>query len=723
LTLLNLCAMNKIMLLIGAALVSFINVQAQTRQLEATKLQKPLLIDGALDEEVYENLSWQTDFKLNYPNDLGMAEAQTKVAVFFDEKYIYIAAICEVDPGQKRSVRTLRRDFDIDLNDNFTVVIDPLLDNTNGFFFSVSAAGVQAEALMHSGSRINDVWDNKWNAATKTGTHQWTAEIQIPLKTLRYSSSSTQWGMNFLRMDIAKNERSSWNPVPREFHPIELNFTGRILWTENLTAPRRNVALIPYATAGVQSNAGGANNEVFNMGTDAKVALSSSLNLDLTINPDFSQAEVDAQQINLDRFDLFFPERRNFFIENNDLFANFGFTKIRPFFSRRIGLSSNGNLIPIYFGARLSGKLNKDLRVGLLNVQTGTSDDSPYPNNYTVGCFQRQIGGSNLAGILVNRQGMDSSGVNGDYNRVLGLDYNILSKNNRWRGKVFYHQSFTDENKDWQYAHASWLMYRSPTWLFVWNHEFVNKDYSAEVGFVPREGRGYWRLEPMIEKWFYPKKGILNSHGPRFYLDYYSTEDLVKTDHEIQFSYNFIFRNTSSLNIEYSNEYLRLLNEFNPNPSDTTLFPTGEYKWDEVSIDFWPVGRKKLSFGLSGEYGTFLLGEKLTYEGSLLYRLEPYLQLSVEASFNMLRMPEPYLNDNLMLISPRIDVSFTKKLFFSSFVQFNDQANTMGINSRIQYRFKPMSDLFIVFNQNINNDTGENINRALVVKLSYWLNA
>lgn len=714
--------MNRLFLA-GIVLLTSLAAHAQKRSLEASRLSAPLTIDGVLDEALYQNLTWESDFKLNFPNDLGPAEAQTKVAVFFDERFIYVSAICAFDSGARPMIQTLRRDFDIDLNDQFTVVLDPLIDNTNGFAFSVSAAGILAESLIHSGSRTDGVWDNKWTAATQIGISSWTCEIRIPLKTLRYSDNSTEWGINFMRMDVGKNERSSWNPVPREFYPLALPFAGRVQWGENLTSPRRNLALIPYATAGVQRDANNESKTVANIGTDAKVALSSSLNLDLTFNPDFSQAEVDAQQINLDRFSLFFPERRNFFIENNDLFANFGFTRIRPFFSRRIGLSEDGSLIPIYFGARLSGKLNKDLRVGLLNVQTGSNDDAPFPNNYTVACFQRQIGGSNLAGILVNRQGLDSSGVNGDFNRVLGLDYNILSKDNRWRGKVFYHQSFTDENKDWQYAHASWLMYRSPTWLFVWNHEFVNKEYSAEVGFVPREGRGYWRLEPMIEKWFYPKKGILNSHGPRIYFDWYATEEFQKTDQRIQLGYSFVFRNTSSLNLRYNNQYLRLFNEFNPNPSDTTLFPVGEYEWNSVSMNFSPVGRKRLSFGLSGEYGTFLLGEKLSYEGNLRYRLEPYVQFSMRASFNRLRMPEPYFNDNLMLISPRIDISLTKKLFVTSFVQFNDQANTMAINGRIQYRFKPMSDIFFVYNQNINNDTGENLYQAFVVKLSYWLNA
>jgi len=225
-----------------------------------------------------------------------------------------------------------------------------------------------------------------------------------------------------------------------------------------------------------------------NTGLDAKIAVTSSLNLDVTINPDYSQVEVDQQIINLTRFSLFFPEKRQFFIENSDLFAQFGFRQVRPFFSRNIGLFK-GQTVPIIAGTRLSGNINKAWRIGLMNMQTAQDTTLGLnPQNYTVAAFQRMLfGRSNIAGIFVNRQGLIDKELNfTDYNRILGLDFNLRSNNNKWMGKAFYHHSFTPQFKSDNYTHAVWMMYNSQNLFGMWNHEFVGENYIPDIGFVPR---------------------------------------------------------------------------------------------------------------------------------------------------------------------------------------------------------------------------------------------
>ena len=229
-------------------------------------------------------------------------------------------------------------------------------------------------------------------------------------------------------------------------------------------------------------------------GTDVKIAISTSLNLDLTINPNFAQVEVDEQVTNLDRFELFFPERRQFFLENSDLFAKFGYNKVRPFFSRRIGLES-----PIIAGARLSGKLNQDWRLGLMNISTAKEDSISLPaQNYTVAALQRRVfARSNIAAIFINRQAInfdDMTFENTDqerheYNRLIGIDYNLASANNLWTGKFILHKSFTPRVSGGNdYAHGVKLNYSSQTFEAEWNHELVGEDFNAEVGFIPRTG-------------------------------------------------------------------------------------------------------------------------------------------------------------------------------------------------------------------------------------------
>ncbi|MCB0736294.1 MAG: carbohydrate binding family 9 domain-containing protein [Bacteroidetes bacterium] len=684
-------------------------------------LDAEIVIDGQLNPSEWELVLWTTAFTQNYPSDTSTSNVNTKVALGHSNTHLYVAAICYFPKENNRTLNTLKRDFSVDNNDAFSLILDPTLDGNNGAIFSVTPSGVMQEGLISFSSRVDNVWDNKWIAAAKVYDTCWTLEMKIPFKSIRYTANQTEWGINFVRTEIAINERSAWNRVPREFDALNLGYCGRLVWQNPPPKPTLRAAIIPYVTAGVSGH-GQDINTLNNAGLDLKSSIGPSLNLDVTVNPDFSQVEVDQQVINLERFSVFFPERRNFFIENNDLFSNFGFSKIRPFFSRRIGIDPDGGLVPIYAGARLSGKLNQDWRIGLLNMQTQAANSNELPQNYSVACFQkRTIGSSNISGILVNRQGVGANWQN-DYNRIIGMDYNILSQDNRWRGKVFYHQSFSNDNSNFQYAHASWLRHTNRTFSAEWNHEFVSKWYQADVGFVPREGTGYWRLEPWVQKRFYPKSKLINYHGPKLYYSIYTDEEFDPTDATLEGSYQFVFQNTSQLYVNYTNSYVRLTSPFNPNRNDTVLFEVGEYSWRQGSFNFAAANRKNMSLSFYGSYGSFYKGYLASFGGNISYRIQPYVRMGIDVNMNQLLMPAPHSNDNLMLIRPSIDVSFNKKLFWSALAQLNRQTNTLFLNSRLQWRFAPMSDLFIVYNHNFSSENFSTINQALLIKLNYWLN-
>jgi hypothetical protein len=295
---------------------------------------------------------------------------------------------------------------------------------------------VLREALLFNGGRsggdFSMSWDNKWRGEAARYADYWTAEMAIPFKVLRFNSGAKEWRFNCYRNDTQINEISSYARVPRNLFPINMAYTGKMRWEKPLKKAGTNISLIPYISTDyfrdfedpeeVSGESG------FAWGGDAKVAISSGLNLDLTVNPDFSQVEVDQQVTNLTRFQVLFPERRQFFLENADLFSGFGLTRVNPFFTRRIGLDENGAPIPIEFGARLSGKLNDDFRIGFLNMQTGKQDDSGQPGfNYSVAALQHQVfDRSNISFIMVNKQAVNPSESTGDfqdYNRVAGLEY------------------------------------------------------------------------------------------------------------------------------------------------------------------------------------------------------------------------------------------------------------------------------------------------------------
>ena len=324
------------------------------------KVDQPVEIDGKLTEDIWENSEQAKDFYRILPIDTGFASAQTEVMVAFDETHLYMALICHDTTQGKRPVESLRRDFSFGLNDNFLVFIDTYNDQTNGFSFGISAAGAQWDGLQANGGFVSLNWDCKWYSAIENYPDKWIAEFAIPFRSIRYQEGVKEWGINFSRLDLKQNEKSSWAPVPRQFQSANLAYTGTLSFAEAPPKLGTRFSLIPYLAGGLSrefDNPDRPDTETTgDVGFDAKVTLSTSMNLDLTVNPDFSQVEVDRQVTNLDRFELFFPERRQFFLENSDLFASLGSESIRPFFSRRIGLN-----VPVIAGARLSGKLGPRL--------------------------------------------------------------------------------------------------------------------------------------------------------------------------------------------------------------------------------------------------------------------------------------------------------------------------------------------------------------------------
>ncbi len=707
--------------------------------LDIKKTDEKITLDGVLDEEIWSQSQIAGDFMLNFPNDTLPPTVQTDVMMTYDDKNLYISAILYEDGCQEEFVvSSLRRDFQFDQNDLFVVYIDPFDDGTNGFTFNVTPFNVQREGLVFNGQRVNQDWDNVWYSEAKIYEDKWVIEMSVPFKTLRFKDGVETWKFNFGRNDLKRNEMSSWVPVPINFWISSLAYTGDANFEKPLKRNGPNISVIPYLASGV--NQDNENNEPtefdIDAGFDAKLAVTSSLNLDVTVNPDFSQVEVDRQQTNLNRFELFFPERRQFFLENSDLFSEFGFERVRPFFSRRIGIGQDtaGNNVQtrIIGGARLSGKINNDWRVGFLNMQTqAAQNDGINANNYTVATVQRQLfSRSNLSAIFVNRQITGNGPIEGlvepddeeaDYNRVVGLDYNLASADNTWRGKFFYHTSFSPDNNNKTDAHGTEIQYSTREWQITLGHAYVGENYNSEVGFTPR--RDYYRTEPEIEYSFYPESKKLVSHGPSIATEIITDSDFNSTDQRFRFRYNFNFKNTARLRLVYFNQFIQLRDSFDPTQSDGLELQEGEgFRVDRYGF-LWDSDRRKL-FSYDGAvfYGGFFNGTRLFVRTNLNYRVQPFGSLSMAFQYNKVDLPRPYNSADLFLIGPRVDISFTDKLFLTSFIQYNNQIDNINVNTRFQWRFKPVSDLFIVYTDNYLPENLTSKSRAIVFKISYWLN-
>lgn len=681
-----------------------------------------ITLDGLLDEETWKMAEKTEEFHRVTPIDTGYPQAQTSVMVAHDAANIYLAAICYDPTPGKRPIQSLRRDFRFTSNDNFAVFFDTFNDQTNGFGFYVSAAGVQYDHLGYEGSRTNSSWDAKWKSAVKSYDDRWVIELSIPFRSLRYSETDSVWGINFGRLDLKTNEKSAWAPMPRQIPHCDLAYTGTLVWDEPLDKSGLRFSLIPYVTGKVTKDFENDGSVMWDKGAgfDAKVMLSNSLNLDVTVNPDYSQVEEDRQVTNLDRFELYFPERRQFFLENSDLFANLGNSSARPFFSRRIGLN-----VPVAAGMRLSGKLNDKLRIGLMDMQTDTKDLTP-ASNYSVAVLQQQVfSRSSISAFVVNKKvtaNFSDSNYNGlDYNGVVGLEYNLASPDSRWTGKAFYHHALYSGASSSAAAASGNINFSSTYVKATMTSSWIGQDYISEVGYIRR--KGYYEMSPTLSYTMYPSSGIVLSHGPAFDMDLIYNTEFDLTDRQTSLGYRIEFRDRSRINVNTSENFVLLARSFDPtNTGGIPLSAGTSYSWSNGSIGYTSDSRKLFTYSASTGYGSYYNGTRWYLSGSAEYRFQPYGSIGFSVNYNDITLPEPYNSANLVLINPKLDITFTDKIFLTTFVQYNDQINNLNTNIRFQWRFAPVSDLFIVYTENSYTKDFTTKNRGLVVKISYWLN-
>ncbi len=694
----------------------------------ARRINEPIQIDARDTDPAWQKLPIATDFSRVLPMDSGRANARTEVRICFDDKNLYILAICRKPGNYPNRVESLRRDFNFQRNDNFIVFLDPFDDRTNGQTFGVNAAGAQWDGMLADGGKADLNWDNKWTSEVKDfGTH-YIFEAAIPFTTLRYKSGVKEWGINLSRNDISLPEKSAWAPVPRQFPTSTLAFSGTLVFEEAPPAPGANISVIPYLASGMNKNHERQTPTRVDaaFGGDVKIGITSSLNLDLTYNPDFSQVEVDRQVTNLDRFELFFPERRQFFLENGDLFANFGFSGLRPFFSRRIGLEA-----PIVAGARLSGKLNKDWRIGAMNMQTQQNPERGLPaQNFSVLALQRRVFARSNIGLLAINKESSPDFINplpgrpiNRYNRNIGLEYNLASANNKWTGKINTFKSFTPGVRRNDWAHAGSLQYASKRLTLGWQHEYVGERYNPEVGFVPR--RGYIKINPSAGVLFFPDKGAILSHGVRVVSLSYFNQKGGSLDNEHYMVYTITGRKNGTISTFLSTDYVKLTQPFDPtNSGKDTLARGTTHDWRAFGMEINSPQQKLLTFSLSTRLGGYYQGGTRTnISGEVSYRLQPYAIFSMGMSYNDIRMRAPWNQTQLWLASSRVDLTLTNKLYFTTFVQYNNQLKNVNINSRLQWRYKPASDFFLVYTDNYLPAPFSVKNRAVVLKFTYWWNS
>jgi len=731
--------MSRFCFVLCAVLLPFLSfAQNPPKTFTVKYIDRPIKIDGVLDESIWETADGAHGFHQNFPSDSISATQKTTIKMLFDDTTLYIG-IKQDTKGTDFITPSLKRDYRAGGNDNISLLFDTFNDGTNAFLFGINPLGVRREALISGGgsdvSGFTTSWDVKWRGESKIHGNYYISELAIPLTSFKFKEGETKWRFNSYRFDMQANERSTWIKIPQNQFIVSLAFMGDMVFEKPLGKSRTPLAIIPYINgiSGKDHENDVTKNNV-KVGGDAKVAIGNGMNLDITVNPDFSQVEVDNFITNLTRFEVSLPERRQFFIDNSDLFGNFGGRRdANPFFSRRIGIAKDtaDNTIEnrILGGIRLSGKLNNNLRLGFLNIQTeeDAANEIASNNNMMLTLQQKVFSRSNIGMFFINRQSFnapDFQDQSEEYNRVVGVDYNLASANNVWQGKVYGHKSFQPGNSGGNYSGGAFLGFNSKNYGSFVDAVYIDEEFHSDLGFVPR--KDIFKVASSVNRNFWPKNGPINNHGIEVFsiVTWRPNLEYQNTDHRIDVQWRAEFNNLSELEASYTNQFVFLTDEFEPTGKDgaMALSANTEYYFNSFELEYRSDRRKVFSFGLEPSFGGFFNGSRYSMEAFFNLRLQPKVNMSMDLNYDRIELPDPHASADILLIAPRLDVTFNKSIFWSTLIQYSNQRDNLGFNSRLQWRFAPLSDLFLVYNDNYFVNTFMPKNRSINLKLTYWLN-
>ncbi len=689
----------------------FVAVSAQKSTLKF--IDTKINIDGKFDESVWGQIPEHTNFYNYAPTDVGLAKNQTSVKLFHNKEYLYVSATY-FDSTEKTQVSTLKRDTSIFLSDAFIMILDSQNQEQNGYFFAVNSLGNQTDGVVGRNGENYDLsfsWNAVWQSkAILNGTKK-QYEIAIPLKALNYDKDNGVFGIQFYVRDIKNNSWTILKNVKRNYANFDLRFTEKFLVESLPENSNSRFTLTPSVTTNFQKDVVNNSEQTsFKPSLDLQYNVTSSLKLDATINPDFSQIDVDQQVTNLTRFAVNFPEQRNFFLENADLFSNLGVSGVNPFYSRRIGSNSD-----IQFGLKLSGNVSQKTRIGVLNVQT-EEDDNVASQNYGALVAEHQLSENfTTTGYLVNRQETSGFNFENDYNRVAGLNVNYKSNNNKWTGLLNYSKSFNDGiSGDNTFFNGS-IYFNKRGFNFNTSIRKLGKNYITDVGFTPRlynydainnvtVREGYMQTSSGIEyEKFYEKSKTLNSvRFLRYGLNNYFDESGKVTQSQHSLNSAVFFKDLSSVYFVINYDYVDLKYGFDPLRNGNALTP-GAYNFGILKVGYNSANNQKLRYRVNVQKGTYYGGDRTTAGAYLNYQMLPFANF--ELSYDVNRIDLNQLGkETFHLTRFTGEVFFSNRLNWTTYVQYNTQRDNFNVNTRLQWEYKPLSYIYLVLTDNFNQD-------------------
>ena len=701
---------------------SSVGRQHGSSELKILQIQEAPVLDGRLDEGVWQDVAVAGEFAQRDPDEGMPATEKTEVRALYDKDNLYFGVRCfDSRPGGILATE-LRRDNDFGNDDSFAIILDTFHDHRNAFLFKINPKGTQYDALVtDEGRDLNDDWDEKWEVETQVDEEGWSAEIKIPLRTIRFASSSTSFGVDFERVIRRKNEFSYWNNYDRDFSFQQLSQAGHLVGLVEVEAALR-LRVKPYINTRVVTQGAGERNTSLlgDVGLeDLKYSVTSGLTLDLTVNTDFAETEVDNQVINFDRFPVFFPEKREFFLEGAGIFGvnalRFGRAPdIKIFHSRQIGLSESGEAIPILAGAKLTGKFGDKFTLGVLNAQTDDFQGRPGDNFGVVRLKRDLFSRSSLGFYLTSRQA-----EGGDFNRVVGVDQNLV---------FFQHlkvvgmlaKTFAAGVDDRQWMGAIKTTWQDDFLTAAFTHFVVEENFDPQLGFLKRENvRNYGYRITLSPR---PDNDRIRQFNSGVHFEHFRGADdnelvteVYHLDNSIQFQDGSSIAANPHHKIEViEDEPLRL-------PGGLQV-PPGRYSWwySEFRYRLNPARKLTGTLGYRTEWNYYGPGgQRQQWDIGPSVSFSSRFSLGINYSINRIKISgeeAPLLHQ----VNNRFNFALSRKWLTSALVQYNSSGDLWGVNFRLNYIYRPGDDLFIVFNE-FREDSGPvtDIDRSFIVKFTH----
>ena len=695
--------------------------------MRAVRIDEPIVIDGRLDERAYSAVPAVSDFVQQEPVEGAPATEKTEVWLFFDRQNIYVSARMWDTHPERIMARELRRDNrGILMDDHFAVALDTFYDQRNGFYFQTNGVGGLRDGLVIEERALNFDWNTVWFVRSGRFEHGWVTEMAIPFKSLRYRPGGEQvWGVNFRRNVRWKNEASHLTRVPTSMGgagPARFSSEATLVGIEPPEATR-NLELKPYGIASLTTDrlatSAFSNKPEGNFGGEMKYGVTKGLTLDLTYNTDFAQVEADDQQVNLTRFTLFFPEKREFFLENQGVFefggvrsslsstevgiagsyASGGFGRFRipteapiMFFSRSIGLNG-GRLIPITGGARLTGRAGK-YTVGLLDIQTGKETISgSLATNFSAVRIKRDILRRSSIGMIATGRSVTQAGAGS--NQVFGMD-GAFNFHPDLLINTYYAQSRTDDTTGDDASYRTTVDFDNDRYGVKFEHLKVGSEFKPDIGFLRRFDfrRDYGGLRYSRRPRGHPIIRRLNFATSVDYIVNGKQDVETRTQAGI---FDVDLTDGGKIDFEVTRNYELLDQPFRI--ARGVVLPVGGYAWDQLKARFTlgPLGKITET---TVTRGGFYSGDRTEVSLGTRMDLTRHLALEMLASVNWVDLPEGSFTTKLA--STRINYSLSARSFIAALLQYNSSIDSFSANVRLRWEYEPGSDLFVVYSEGRN---------------------